>query len=50
MMTRRMEQISAMGWVDVEENPWNDNGLFFQQFFKECLEMDVSATYDTEIF
>ena len=50
MMTGRIEQVSAMGWVDIEENPWNDNSLFFQQFFKECLETTISPTYDIQIF
>jgi len=36
LVTGRVKQVAAVGWVDVKEYSGNDDGLFFQQLFKEC--------------
>ena len=30
MMTRWVEEVSSVRWVNIEENPRDDNSLFFQ--------------------
>jgi hypothetical protein len=37
VVTRRVEQITAVGWVDIEEYSGNHDCLLFEQFFEECL-------------
>ena len=39
VVTRRVEQVSTMGRVDVEEDSRNYDGFFFEQLFEEGLEM-----------
>jgi hypothetical protein len=38
MMTRRIEEVPAMGGVDIEEDTRNDNSLFLQELLKESLK------------
>lgn len=37
MVTGGVEEISAVRWIDVEENTGNDNRLFLKQFLEERL-------------
>lgn len=37
MMTRRVEEIPTVRWIDIEENTRDNDGLFLQQFLKESL-------------
>jgi len=51
MMTRRVEEVPTVRWIDIEENTRNNDGLFLQQFLKEgllgrryCLVNDASVS------
>jgi hypothetical protein len=35
VVTGRVEQVPAVGRIDVEEDTWDDNGLFFEEFLEE---------------
>lgn len=42
MMTRRIKQVPPVRGIDVKEDAWDDDGLFFEEFFEECLVELVS--------
>jgi len=50
MMTRRVEEVPTVRWVDIEENTRNNDGLFFQQFLKESLASQGGYSTNEEHF
>lgn len=49
MVTWRVEQVAAMGWVDVEKYSGNHDGLFFEQFFEESLRSRFNMQFHGRI-
>ena len=45
-MTRRIEEIATVGWVDIKEDPRNDDSLFFQEFFEEGLPCTERVSFE----
>ena len=43
VMTRRVEEVTTMSGVDIEEDARDDNSLFLQKFFEEGLERNKYA-------
>lgn len=43
-MTRREEQVTTMGRIDIEEDSGNHDRLFFQQLFEESLYKQYQYT------
>jgi len=36
VMARRIEQVPPVRGIDIKEDAWDDDGLFFEEFFEEC--------------
>lgn len=45
LMARRIEKVTSVLRIDVEEDTRNDDGLFFEKLFKECLFDNVGINY-----
>lgn len=45
LMTRRIEEVTSVLRIDVEEDTRNDDGLFFEKLFKECLFGNVCVNF-----